>query len=106
MTSVTQFAQPLRRVDAAFAIRAIAHWPPRPICWAGRFRAYWEQQGGLAQFGYPLSEEFPERSALSGQVYTVQYFERAVFEYHPENPAPYQVLLSQLGTLRYHERYP
>jgi len=32
----------------------------------------------------------------------VQYFERAVFEYHPENKGtPYEVLLSQLGTFRY-----
>ena len=26
-----------------------------------------------------------------------QCFERARFEYHPENPAPYDVLLGQLG---------
>jgi branched-chain amino acid transport system substrate-binding protein len=30
----------------------------------------------------------------------VQYFERAVFELHPENQAPNDVLLSQLGTFR------
>ena len=28
---------------------------------AGRFLAYWQQNGGLAQFGYPLSEVFRER---------------------------------------------
>jgi hypothetical protein len=28
-----------------------------------------------------------------------------VFEYHPENQPPYNVLLSQLGTYRYHEKY-
>jgi hypothetical protein len=27
----------------------------------------------------------------------VQYFERARFEYHPENPAPYDILLGQFG---------
>jgi hypothetical protein len=27
----------------------------------------------------------------------VQYFERARFEYHPENAAPYDVLLGQFG---------
>ena len=26
-----------------------------------------------------------------------QYFERAVFEYHPNNPEPYTVLLRRLG---------
>jgi hypothetical protein len=57
----------------------------------GAFRTYWEQRGGLAQFGYPLTEELVEAGR------TVQYFERARFEAHPENPAPYQVLLGLLG---------
>ena len=71
----------------------------------GAFLSYWQQHGGLAQQGYPLSDEFQERSPLDGKFYTVQYFERAVFEQHPENRAPYDVLLSQLGTLRYHDKY-
>jgi hypothetical protein len=72
----------------------------------GKFRAYWESHGGLAQQGYPISDEFSERSPLDGKVYTVQYFQRAVFELHPENAGtPYEVLLSQLGTFRYHARY-
>src|SRR3954466_11561297 len=53
------------------------------------------------QQGYPISEEFTEVSALDGKPYTVQYFERAVFEMHPENKAPYDVLLSQLGTFQF-----
>jgi len=64
------------------------------------FRDYWEAHGGLAQFGYPLTEELVERLA-DGNAYTVQYFERARFEWHPENPPDYQVLLGQLGRLRY-----
>lgn len=59
--------------------------------------AYWQQNGGLLRFGYPLTEEFVERSADDGREYTVQYFERARFEYHPENTAPYDVLLGRLG---------
>jgi hypothetical protein len=35
----------------------------------------------------------------------VQYFERAVMEYHPENKVPYDVLLSQLGTFQYKAKY-
>lgn len=61
------------------------------------FRAFWEANGGLTQFGYPLSEEF-EQQLEDGQTYTVQYFERARFEYHPENAeTPYEVLLGQFG---------
>ena len=62
----------------------------------GRFADYWVMHGGLDQFGYPLSEEFTERLE-DGREYTVQYFERARFEHHPENPAPYDVLLGQFG---------
>jgi glucose/arabinose dehydrogenase len=71
----------------------------------GRFLQYWQQNGGLAQQGFPISGEFQEKNDLDGKTYTVQYFERAVFEMHPENQAPYDVLLSQLGTFRYKEKY-
>jgi len=59
------------------------------------FLAYWQANGGLAQFGYPLSEELQE--TIDGREYRVQYFERARFERHPENAAPYDVLLGQFG---------
>ena len=71
----------------------------------GKFLSYWQSHGGLAQQGYPISEEFTEVSDLDGKSYTVQYFERAVFELHPENAAPFDVLLSQLGTFRYRAKY-
>jgi hypothetical protein len=72
----------------------------------GKFLEYWKSHGGLAQQGYPISEEFVEKSDLNGKEYLVQYFERAVFEYHPENQPPYDVLLSQLGTFQYKAKYP
>src|SRR5215212_1077269 len=72
----------------------------------GKFRAYWESHGGLAQQGYPLSDEFTETSTLDNQPHTVQYFERAVMELHPENAGtPFEVLLTQLGTYHYQARY-
>ena len=56
------------------------------------FRAYWEQFGGLAVFGYPLSEEYTENGVV------VQVFERARFEWHPGAwPTRYDVLLTRLG---------
>jgi hypothetical protein len=64
---------------------------------SGTFRTYWEANGGLAIYGLPISEEIKEVSAIDGKTYTVQYFERARFELHPENKAPYDVLLGQLG---------
>jgi hypothetical protein len=61
------------------------------------FKTYWEGKGGLEQFGYPLTEEFSERNPEDGKTYIVQWFERARFEYHPENAAPNDVLLGLLG---------
>ena len=74
----------------------------KQVC--GRFLAYWQNNGGVAQQGYPISDEFQEVSDLDGKSYTVQYFERAEFEYHPENQPPNDVLLSQLGTFEYRRK--
>ena len=57
----------------------------------GAFKTYWENHGGLASFGFPLSEELDEGSV------TVQYFERARFEFRPTADAPDRVALSLLG---------
>jgi len=69
----------------------------------GGFWVYWRDNGGLAIFGYPLSGEFSELCE-DGQARTVQYFERAVFEWHPQNNPPYQVLLRRLGDDAYKRR--
>jgi hypothetical protein len=73
---------------------------------SGKFLQYWDGHGGLAQQGFPITEEIQETSATDGKIYTVQYFERAVFEYHPENPAPNDVLLQLLGVFLYQQKYP
>ena len=72
----------------------------------GKFLTYWDAHGGLAQQGYPITEAFQEVSELDNKSYTVQYFERAVFELHPENAPPYDVLLAQLGTYQMRRKYP
>lgn len=72
----------------------------------GRFLQYWLENGGLAQQGYPISNEFAEKSDLDGKTYTVQYFERAIFEMHPENKPPYDVLLSHVGLFQFQRKYP
>jgi hypothetical protein len=64
----------------------------------GAFRDYWRNHGGLAVFGYPISEEFQEYRPETGQWYTVQYFERNRFEYHAEHAGtPFAVQLGLLG---------
>jgi len=55
------------------------------------FKDFWEQRGGLLIFGYPITEQLVEGGRI------VQYFQRARFEWHPENPDPYRVQLGLLG---------
>mgnify|MGYP001031576381 CR=1 FL=1 len=64
----------------------------------GDFLAFWEQRGGLALFGYPLTGERRE-SCEDGHAHWVQWFERACFERHEELPPGRQVLLRRLGAL-------
>jgi hypothetical protein len=65
------------------------------------FYRYWEANGGLRRFGFPLTEAFMEVSATDGQTYLTQYFERARFEHHPEHAGTqYEVLLGLLGSER------
>lgn len=73
-------------------------------CIEGRFREYWEQNGGLAVFGYPLSAA-QERQTAEGTFLT-QIFQRNRFEFHSDVDAPYDVLLGRLGDdlLRDHGR--
>ncbi len=72
----------------------------------GVIYTYWQQHGGLAVFGYPISEAFQEKSATDGKMYLVQYFERNRLEGHPENGDPnYQVLLGLLGVQQFQATY-
>lgn len=61
-------------------------------CIEGAFRDFWESHGGLEILGLPITHPFVDDRKL-----IVQYFERAIFEWHPEAPPAYQVLLTRLG---------
>jgi len=72
---------------------------------AGAFLRYWERNGGLMTFGYPITEEYIEENPDDGESYVVQYFERARFEYHPEYAGTHsEVLLGLLGNEMLRER--
>ncbi|NNJ09025.1 cellulase family glycosylhydrolase [Chloroflexales bacterium ZM16-3] len=86
-------------IAAVLAIPAPASAAPRCFpeaapaissCIDGGIRSFWEAQGGLPVFGYPLGP------ASQGPVVS-QVFERARLELHPENAPPYDVLLGRLG---------
>jgi len=58
------------------------------------FLKYWQTFGGLAAFGYPISEEYTDPQTG----FVTQWFERARFEWHPgADPGHFDVLLGLLG---------
>ncbi len=68
------------------------------------FRSFWEQHGGLAVFGYPLTGAYAEQTD-SGPI-TMQFFERVRMEHHPQNAPPHHVQLSHLGRVAVPEPAP
>ena len=65
------------------------------FCISGLIREYWEQNGGLPVFGFPITPQRVE--VIEGQSLQVQWFERNRLELHPENAPPFDVLLGRLG---------
>lgn len=81
LAPLTSFAQ----TETEEFFKETGHWVK------GEFLAYFHSHGGLAIFGYPITEEFVDQGL------SVQYFQKARMEWHPENPVPYKVQLGLLG---------
>jgi hypothetical protein len=68
---------------------------------SGLFLQSWERNGGLAVLGFPKTRVFEEQNPETGQLYQVQYFERARMELHPATAnAPAFVAFGLLGNDR------
>ncbi|HEY0603710.1 MAG TPA: hypothetical protein VGD58_12405 [Herpetosiphonaceae bacterium] len=84
-----------------------ANLPPDPGCdlfvetgytLCPPLKAFWQNNGGLAVYGYPINAARDETSRTDGQTYLTQWFERERLEYHPElRGTAYEVLLGLLG---------
>ena len=66
------------------------------VCYA--FLSFFETNGGVKQFGLPISNFELHRDRV------VQYFERARLEWHPELPPGKRVVLADLGRQYFHLR--
>lgn len=92
MTQGVQFA----KVAPFKSTKARAYFAETGHALGGGFYTYWQQNGGLSLFGYPISEEYKENGL------TVQWFERARFEYHPELANTGKAIqLTLLGSMAY-----
>jgi hypothetical protein len=81
-----------QRCDAPASEQSAATAPSEPappearcfdetgFCISGPIRAYWEQHGGLAVFGYPITAQHEE--TVEGTTLPVQWFERDRLEDH------------------------
>jgi hypothetical protein len=70
---------------------SVWYFPATRHTLGGEFLNYWKDHGSVTNLGYPISEEFQDNGR------TIQYFERVVMEFWPENPDPYKVLLRSVG---------
>lgn len=82
--------------NAVLNAPSVVYFPQTGHSLGNAFFDYWNANGGLARFGFPVTEEVATR--IGNEMLTVQYFERARFEYHADKVGtPYAVLLGQLG---------
>jgi hypothetical protein len=88
VTLIVAFVPP----DVSAVDEQARHFPETGHTVTGEFLAFFESRGGVDIFG------FPRTGAVSDQGRTVQYFQRARFEWWPENPAGFQVQLGLLGS--------
>ena len=87
--------RPLTSVTLAATERARS-FPETGQRVADPFLDYWERNGGLAVFGYPITGPVREASADDNRERIVQYFERARFEDHGPEATP-RVRLGLVG---------
>jgi len=65
----------------------------------GQFRDYWNGNGGLLRFGFPITKVFDQQSE-DGKSHPAQYLQRSVFEQHAENKGTkFEVLGRRLSAL-------
>jgi hypothetical protein len=93
--SIAVAGQPVASVANA---SGLAYFAETRHAVAGPFLKFWQQNGGLASFGYPITEAYSGPSPTDGKTYVQQYFQRARFEWHPEHAGTrFEVQLGLLG---------
>ncbi|MDP6508844.1 MAG: hypothetical protein QF573_07395 [Chloroflexota bacterium] len=77
------------------------------------FRRFFDELGGTQSFGFPKTDAREDTGAAgmllapgSDLGWIRQYFQAAVFEYHPEAPDGFKVQLSLLGDTLRNQNYP
>lgn len=88
----------INRINSASG-NGVLFFPETGHSVSGVFQQFYRDHGGVALFGFPISEPFSGANRTDGKTYTQQFFQRARMEFHPENKGtPYEVLLGLLGS--------
>jgi len=95
LSAVLLLAAALTPAPAAARQPGMRCFPETSQCADGRFLQFWNGNGGLSVFGFPIGEQRPEQGTEG--TFVTQWYERERFEAHPEQTAPYDVLLGRLG---------
>jgi hypothetical protein len=97
MTLTCLFVLSLLPAPAAYAApRCFPEAAPAiSACIDGSIADFWASNGGLPVFGYPTGAQ--QAQQIEGRTLQVQAFERNRLELHPENAAPYNVMLGRVG---------
>lgn len=70
-------------------------FPETGYCIGGRMREFWEYNGGMEVFGFPIGPQ--KRDWVEGQQLDIQWFERTRLELHPERLRPDDVMVGRVG---------
>ncbi|MBC8076615.1 MAG: hypothetical protein H7Y32_11120 [Chloroflexales bacterium] len=89
---ILAMALPLDLAQAATAQRCFTE---TNLCIKGRLLRFWEQNGGLAVFGLPITSQ--RKESVEGEELQVQWFERNRLELHERNREPNDVLVGRIG---------
>jgi len=90
LIALAGFIQPQTIVHASPDCR------PRPeICVHPNFRSFWQENGGLDQFGYSITDLYAR--TVDKKTFYVQEFERARLEFSPSIDAPHNIVLGRVG---------
>ena len=70
-------------------------FPETSSCAENAFLTFWQTHGGVEILGFPISQPVVDERGL-----VIQFYERAIMEWHPDNPPAHRVLLALLGAER------
>jgi hypothetical protein len=99
LTPLGRLLTATRRFAKARPASGATYFPRTGFSIGGAFLTFWKKHGGAQTLGYPISPVLHEPNGDgTNRAYTLQYFENARMEVHPEQSnTPFAIELGLLG---------